>query len=98
MSGLGPNLGKLWAQRGGDGGVVSGADDSRVSVPARRARGEGDNSCPKGLLSCRAELLVAAGTGGRAKKKKKNEEKHAFLHQCSAATGHSYKLVFLDHC
>lgn len=71
MSGLGPNLGKLWAQRGGDGGVVSGADDSRVSVPARRARGEGDNSCPKGLLSWRAELLVAAGTGGRAKKKTK---------------------------
>lgn len=70
MSGLGPNLGKSSAQLGGDGGVVSGADDNRVSVPARRARGEGDNSCPKGLLSCRGELLVAAGTGGRAKKKK----------------------------
>lgn len=68
MSGLGPNLGKLSAQLGGDGGVVSGADDNRVSVPARRARGEGDNSCLKGLLSCRGELLVAAGTGGRAKK------------------------------
>lgn len=39
MSGLGPNLGKLWAQRGGDGGVVSGADDSRVPVPARAGEG-----------------------------------------------------------
>lgn len=97
MSGLGPNLGKSSAQLGGDGGVVSGADDNRVSVPARRARGEGDNSCPKGLLSCRGESLVAAGTGGRAKKKR-TEGKQASLHQCPAATGHSHKLVFLDHC
>lgn len=74
MSGLGPNLGKLSAPLGGDGGVVSGADDSRVSVPARLARGEGDNSCPEGLLSCRVELLVAAGTGGLAKKTPKKPE------------------------